>query len=195
MKAPRLTTQGFVNRHRKPLFILSTVVLAAYLVWIPNPLPLSAMAVLSAEFSGAVLLFAGIVGRILATISIGGHKDREIMQTELYSICRNPLYFASFLMVTGVGLLSGRLDFLFLVMAAYLAIFYPMMLNEAKYLRERFEDFADYEARVPLFFPNFHLWQERGRIDISFRLVKRTLLDASLALLVVPVMVFFRAFG
>lgn len=195
MNTPRLTTQGFVNHHRKPLFILIAAALAVYLVVLPNPFPLSITAVLSAEFTGAILIFAGILGRILATISIGGHKDRSIVQTELYSVCRNPLYFASFLMATGVGLLSGRLDFLLLVTAAYLAIFYPMMLNEARYLRCRFEDFADYEMRVPLFFPNFHLWQERGRIDISFRLVKRTLLDASLALLVVPVMLFVRNFG
>ena len=79
-------------------------------------------------------------------------------------------------------------------MGAYLAIFYPMMLNEAKYLRDRFEDFADYETRVPLFFPNFGLWQERKKFEISFSLVKRTLLDASLALLVVPVMILVRAF-
>jgi len=195
MKSSRLATQGFVNHHRKLLFALTAFALATYLIFVPNPWQLSAIGLLAAEFTGAILIFAGILGRILATISIGGHKDRDIMQTELYSICRNPLYFASFLMAMGVGSLSGRLDFLILVMASYLAIFYPMMINEAKYLRSRFDDFAEYESRVPLFFPNFHLWQERGRFEISFRLVKRTLLDASLVLLVVPVMVFVRAFA
>lgn len=195
VKPPRLSTQGFFNLHRKSLFRLMAAALAVYLIFIPDPWELPAIGLLSAEFAGAILIFAGILGRILATISIGGHKDRGIMQTELYSVCRNPLYFASFLMAIGVGLLSGRLDFLLLVMAAYLVIFYPMMLNEANYLRNKFEDFAAYEGRVPLFFPKFNLWQERGKIEISFRLVKRTLLDASLALLVVPVMVIVRAFG
>ncbi len=195
MKPSRLTTQGFVNHHRKLLFSLTATALTTYLIFVPNPWRLSETGALAAEFTGAILIFAGILGRILATISIGGHKDRDIMQTELYSICRNPLYFASFLMAAGVGLLSARPDFLLVVTTAYFAIFYPMMINEAKYLRDRFEIFADYETRVPLFFPNFNLWQERGRFEISFRLVKRTLLDASLALLVVPVMLCVRAFG
>lgn len=195
VKPPRLNTQGFVNQHRKLLFTLTAAALIAYLVFVPNPWRLPTLGFVAAEFAGIALIFAGILGRIFATISIGGHKDRSIVQTELYSICRNPLYFASFLMSVGMGLLSGRLDFMVLMMAAYLAIFYPMMLNEASYLRERFEDFAVYEARVPLFFPNFNLWQERKKIEISFRLVKRTLLDASLALLLIPAMALFRIFG
>jgi protein-S-isoprenylcysteine O-methyltransferase Ste14 len=79
-----------------------------------------------------------LIFSLLATISSGGHKDKKVMQTELYSICRNPLYFASFLMAVGVGLLTGRVDFLLLITVAYLAIFYPMTLNEAKYLTGRF---------------------------------------------------------
>ena len=195
MKPSRLLLQGFTNFHRKTLFRLAAIALLSYLVFVPDPWKLPGTMVLSAQFAGVLLVFAGILGRILATISIGGHKDRRIMKTELYSICRNPLYFASLLMAIGVGTVSGRLDFLVLVMAGYLVIFYPMMLNEAKYLREHFEDFAEYEARVPLFFPSFKLWEERKHIEINFKLVKRTLLDSSLALLAIPVIVLVRAFG
>jgi protein-S-isoprenylcysteine O-methyltransferase Ste14 len=194
MKRPLLSTQGFINHHRKMFFRLMAIGLLLYLCLVPNPWNFSKMAILSGQFAGAVLIFIGIIGRVMAIISIGGHKDSKVMQTELYSICRNPLYFSSFLMAIGVGLLSGRLDFTLLIMAGYLAIFYPMMLNEARYLRETFEDFAEYESRVPLFFPKPTLWKERARIDISFRLVKRTLLDASLALLVIPIMLLFRAY-
>jgi protein-S-isoprenylcysteine O-methyltransferase Ste14 len=195
IKQSRLSTQGFINDYRKLIFSLLAVTLAAYLALTSNPWHLSAIGMLAAEFAGILLVFAGILGRILATISIGGHKDKKVMQTELYSICRNPLYFASFLIAIGVGLLTGRLDFLVLTTVAYLAIFYPMMRNEARCLRENFGEFAAYEARVPLFFPSFGLWEERKNIEINFRLVKRTLLDASLALLVVPVMLFVRAFS
>lgn len=193
MSSPRLSTQGFVNQYRKPLFRLVAIGLAAYLFYAPNPWKLPEIAVLSSQIAGILLLFAGILGRVLATVSIGGHKDRTIVKTELYSVCRNPLYFASFLMAVGVGLLSGRLDFLLLEAASFLAIFYPMMLNEAKYLGNRFDDYAEYAARVPLFFPNFALWDERRNFEISFRLVKRTLLDASLALPLIPVMILARA--
>jgi hypothetical protein len=83
-------------------------------------------------------------------------------------------------------------DFTVLVSASFLAIFHPMMRNEANFLREKFADFAEYEQRVPLFFPNFALWQERGKIEIRFDRVKRTLLDASLALIVVPALILIR---
>jgi protein-S-isoprenylcysteine O-methyltransferase Ste14 len=193
MKRPLLSLQGFTNKHRKRLFGIMLIGLFAYLIFVPNPWKLSEIGTLAAEFAGTLFIFAGILGRIMAIISIGGHKDRQIMQTELYSVCRNPLYFSSLLIAIGVGLLTGRADFTLLVVAAYLAIFYPMMLNEANYLRNNFEDFAAYEAKVPLLFPNFKLWQERSRFEISFRLVKRTLLDASVALLVIPLILAIRA--
>lgn len=193
-RARRLATQGFINLHRKMVFRLMGVALLVYLIFVPNPWKLPSVGLQCAEFGGILLIFAGILGRVLATISIGGHKDRSIMKTELYSVCRNPLYFSSFLMAIGVGLISGRLDFTILLTLAYLAIFYPMMINEARYLRDNFEDFADYESRIPLFFPNPRLWEERKKFEINFKLVKRTLLDASLALLVIPVMILIRAY-
>lgn len=192
MTSSRLRNQGFVNVHRKLLFRLMAILLTAYLFYAPVPWTPPEIAILSAQISGSLLIFVGILGRILATISIGGLKDRVIVRTELYSVSRNPLYFSSFLMAMGVGLLSGRVDFVFLAGISFLAIFYPMMLNEARYLSLRFEDFADYERTVPLFFPNFTLWKERRGFEINFKLVKRTLLDASLVLPVIPVMILIR---
>jgi protein-S-isoprenylcysteine O-methyltransferase Ste14 len=193
MSSKRLRDQGFVNRYRKPLFILMMLGLAAYLYFVKDPWKLPSMGVMSLQLAGAILMFAGILGRILATITIGGHKDKTVVRTEIYSICRNPLYFASFLMALGVGALSGRLDFTLVIALAYLAVFYPMMINEARYLREKFEDFSDYEKQVPLFFPNPTLWQERHHFEINYRLVRRTLLDACIALPVIPLMFILRA--
>jgi protein-S-isoprenylcysteine O-methyltransferase Ste14 len=189
MKSTRLRAQGFTNLHRKLIFRLLAISLAAYLFYMPNPWKLEQPVVLCAQISGILLMCAGIVGRVLATLSIGGFKDRVIVKTELYSVCRNPLYFASFLMALGVGLLSARLDFISLVTAFFLLVFYPMMRNEAKFLREKFADFADYEREVPLFFPNFAIWKERQRFEISFSLVRRTLLDSSLILFSIPLLI------
>ena len=192
MTSTRLREQGFTNLHRKLIFRLLAISLAAYLFYVPNLWKLEQPVVLCAQISGILLMFAGIIGRVLATLSIGGLKDRVIVKTELYSVCRNPLYFASFLMALGVGLISARVDFTVLVTAAFLVIFYPMMRNEASLLRAKFADFAEYEQRVPLFFPNFALWRERGRIEISFSRIKRTLLDSSIVLLAIPVLILLR---
>ena len=192
MSSKRLREQGFFNHHRKLVFRLLAITLLAYLFYAPDPWPLHQPQALCLQLAGTLLMFVGILGRVFATLSIGGLKDRSIMKTELYSVCRNPLYFASFLMAIGVGLLFARLDFTALTIAAYLAIFYPMMRNEAKSLREKFPDFVAYETRVPLFFPNFTLWREREQFQIHFHRAKRTLLDASLILLAIPVMIVIR---
>ncbi|MCU0778794.1 MAG: isoprenylcysteine carboxylmethyltransferase family protein [Akkermansiaceae bacterium] len=195
MNSPRLRAQGFSNLHRKLIFRLLAIALAVYLFYIPNPWQLHESPATGLRFTGVLLMFGGILGRIFSTLSIGGLKDRIIVQTELYSVCRNPLYFSSFLMAAGTGLLFARLDFTILVVAAFMGIFLPMMRNEARFLREKFPEYADYERRVPLFFPNFLLWQEREQYQINFRLLKRTLFDASLILLAIPVMLFLRVWA
>ncbi len=182
----RLKEQGFVNEYRKPIFVLLVLGLLGYLGLVPGfgEAPQGYGRTLDAI--GVVVIVAGIVMRVLATISIGGSKDKRIVKTEVYSITRNPLYFASFLMALGVGFVSQRLDFMILLLAGFLAIFFPMMVSEANYLRKRFPDYAEYEKRVPMFFPNPFKWSERQIFEIRFKLVKRTFLDASLVLLVVP---------
>lgn len=189
MISSRLRQQGFINLHRKNLVRVLAASLVIHLFYAPDLLKIPDAGIVCAQIAGALMIFAGIMGRVLATITIGGHKDRTIIRTEVYSICRNPLYFASFLMALGIGLLSGRPDFTVLVAVAYLAIFYPMMLNEAKFLRAKFEDFAEYERQVPLFIPDFRLWTQRKTFDVNFKLVSRTMLDASLALPAIPIMI------
>jgi protein-S-isoprenylcysteine O-methyltransferase Ste14 len=195
MKSIRLHEQGFSNLHRKLIFRVLAISLVAYLFYVPNPWPLHEPVVLDMMLAGILLMFTGILGRIFSTLSIGGLKDRVIVQTELYSVCRNPLYFSSLLMAVGTGLLFARLDFTVLLVAAFTGIFLPMMHNEARYLRSKFPDYAEYERQVPLLFPDFRLWRAREQFHINFRLLKRTLLDASLVLLAVPVMLLLRMFA
>jgi protein-S-isoprenylcysteine O-methyltransferase Ste14 len=178
----RLRDQGFVNHYRKFILRLLAVALAAYLFYVPSPWDLSATSAALLQASGSLLMFAGIVGRVFATLSIGGRKDQTIIRTELYSLCRNPLYFSSFLMTIGFGLVTGRVDFTVVAAAAYLAVFYPMMLNEARFLKARFPEYGEYENSVPLFIPDFSRWQARETFEINCRLVFRTLLDAAIAL-------------
>lgn len=167
MKSIRLRKQGFSNLHRKLIFRLLAIALAACLLDVPNPWPLHESAALGIRFTGTLLMFAGILGRIFSTLTIGGLKDRVIVQTELYWVCRNPLYFSSFLMAVGTGLLFARLDFSILIVVAFIVVFYPMMRNEARVLREKFPDYDEYVRRVPLFLPNFLLWRERGEFPVN----------------------------
>lgn len=192
MKSKRLREQGFFNLHRKLIFRLFAIVLAAYYFYVPNLWPIADIIVFWSQITGVLFIFAGIIGRTFSALTIGGFKDRIIVKTELYSVCRNPLYFASFLMALGVGLLSGRADFAILLIILFMTLFYQMMLNEADVLRDKFEDFAAYEKRVPLFFPNVFLWQGRKEFEINFERVRRTLLDSSVILIILPIFIILR---
>ena len=51
---------------------------------------------------GLLLLFIGIMGRLYATLYIGGMKNsgsdgNSFIIDGIYSVCRNPLYFFSFI--------------------------------------------------------------------------------------------------
>jgi protein-S-isoprenylcysteine O-methyltransferase Ste14 len=195
MISSRLRQQGFVNLRRKPLFVLLASLLMSYLYFVQSPWQIPPAWTIPGLVIGILLILTGLMGRVFATLSIGGRKDREIVRTELYSICRNPLYLSSFLIALGVGVLSGRVDFLILAAASMLAIFYPMMINEARFLRSHFEEFADYERTVPLFIPKLRLWQERRKFEVDFRLLKRTFLDASLVIPLIPLILILRNFS
>lgn len=183
----RLRGQGFVNLYRKPLVILAIGAALAYLYLVPNPWRFHDWMRLAAQICGTILVFAGIIGRASSTLTIGGRKDREIVATEFYSVCRNPLYFSSFLMALGLGVISARPDFALLAAIACLAVFHPMIRNEEAVLRANFPDFDSYASCVPRFIPDFTLWIQRDRFEVNFKLFKRTLLDASVALLAIPV--------
>lgn len=192
----RLRKQGFANQYRKPLFITLLILLTAYYFYTPDPWhPADSLRSLS-RFSGMIALTAGIIIRILSTLTIGGKKDRVLVTTELYSVCRNPLYFASFLMTLGTGLATARWDFTIIIAASFLSIFGPMMKNEADFLRKRFPEFTAYECRVPLFFPDFSLWQARPLIEeVNFRLILRTTFDSLLVFLLPGLLLCIRYFA
>ena len=141
------------------------------------------------EPAGILLLFAGVMGRAFSTITIGGRKDKELVTTEIYSTVRHPLYFFSFLFMIGIGLLIRRPEIMMYLMAAYLAVFIPMMKNEEKYLTAKFgEQYTAYAKTVPFFIPDFRLYTARERIETNPRLIGRTLLEASLVLIFIPLM-------
>jgi protein-S-isoprenylcysteine O-methyltransferase Ste14 len=101
---------------------------------------------------GGVLAAFGLLVRGIAS----GHlrKDRELAVTGPYACTRNPLYLGSALLAAGF-VVAGHSWVAGVLVAAYFGIFYyAVMRNEEEDLRARFgAAFAEYAARVPLFFP------------------------------------------
>ncbi len=62
-----------------------------------------------------------------------------------------------------------------------------MLLNEEKYLQGLLgEKYTAHMKTTPRFISNFRKWQAREEVTINLKLVLRTLLDGSLAILLIP---------
>ncbi len=80
-------------------------------------------------------------------------KNRELTRTGPYAHTRNPLYLGSMLIAFGFAVAAGRVWLGVLVLALFLAIYWPTILSEEAYLRGAFPDFDAYAARVPRLLP------------------------------------------
>jgi hypothetical protein len=70
-----------------------------------------------------VVFLAGAGLRFWATLYIGGRKEWTLVNDGPYSLCRNPLYVGSLLMLLSIGLLLDSLTFL--VVTSAVVMVYP----------------------------------------------------------------------
>jgi protein-S-isoprenylcysteine O-methyltransferase Ste14 len=122
---------------------------------------------LSCEAVGWPLFILGATFRWWATLYIGDRKTYQFVNQGPYSICRNPLYFGTWLMGIAIAFLIQSLVFglmLLVVSVFYLGITIP---NEERLLaREYPNEFSQYRQRVPRFFPRFNLYQSPDVIEV-----------------------------
>lgn len=80
-------------------------------------------------------------------------KNAELTRTGPYAHTRNPLYLGSMLIAFGFAVAAGRIWLGVLLVALFLAIYWPTILSEEVYLRSVFPDFDAYAAAVPRLLP------------------------------------------
>lgn len=98
-----------------------------------------------------------IIGEFFRFLSSGIIKKNEVLTKEgIYSLCRNPLYFGSFLISFGFSIASHNL-FIWLYFIIFFPLIYlPTIKNEEIFLENKFgEEFRKYKKEVPSFFPVF----------------------------------------
>jgi protein-S-isoprenylcysteine O-methyltransferase Ste14 len=139
------------------------------------------------EWVGIVLIVTCILGRTWASLYIGGRKVNNLVQAGPYSVCRNPLYFFSFLGAAGVGAQVGSIVLGLLCAAIAVLVFTVVVIEEERLLGETHgAAFAKYKARVPRFLPNPRLWKDVPTLTVHQLRVVRTFADALLFLMSVP---------
>ncbi|MDD3147445.1 MAG: isoprenylcysteine carboxylmethyltransferase family protein [Candidatus Riflebacteria bacterium] len=109
---------------------------------------------------GMPLVLAGEALRVWGLMHIGPTtRTREICADRLvtsgpYSCCRNPLYLANLLKITGFMMIAGNLKYAATVLAFYCVEFSTMIPYEEGFLATKFpEEHRLYRDSVPAFFP------------------------------------------
>jgi protein-S-isoprenylcysteine O-methyltransferase Ste14 len=141
------------------------------------------------QWSGLGLIFMCLLGRTWTALYIAGQKRRALVTTGPYSIVRNPLYLFTLLGAAGVGMASSSLVMTAICSAFAAAVFLSVVRREEQFLLATFpREFPQYIARVPRLLPRFSTWQDAEQLIVQPRLVCRTFLDATLLLMVVPLL-------
>jgi protein-S-isoprenylcysteine O-methyltransferase Ste14 len=126
--------------------------------------------------AGIVLAAIGMVGRIWCLTYSSGYKSAELVTQGPYSVCRNPLYFFSFIGLLGIGLATESLALTaFLIL--FFALVYPAVIaGEEQFLSGKFgAPYADYCARVPRFLPRWSQLSEPESYAVQPRTLRRSL--------------------
>jgi protein-S-isoprenylcysteine O-methyltransferase Ste14 len=141
------------------------------------------------EFWGHLFVSGGVLIRILSSVYIGGRKNESLITEGPFSVVRNPLYFGSFLAMTGVALTTGSLTFLAVMIVAFCLYYRVTVKREEAHLEAKFgARYRNYAARVPSWLPEPLLWEEPREIKTRPPFVRLAVMDASVFLLVVPLL-------
>lgn len=139
------------------------------------------------EHAGRALMAVAIIGRTWCSLYIGGRKKAMLVDVGPYSVCRNPLYFFSFIGAAGAGAQFGSITAAVAATLITLLVFTIVVRKEERFLSERFgEPYLAYKARVPRFLPNVRLWRNVDTLEIRPQLVVRTFVDACVFLAAIP---------
>lgn len=157
------------------LAVMLLAILATSLSAWHNTLPLMEYLL---PLAGWALVGIGVIGRIWSASYISGYKNAKLIMDGPYSICRNPLYFFSFVGGLGVMLLTETLTLPLLFVGLFLGYYMQVMVREEKRLhRIHGAAFDAYQARVPRFWPNFSLFSEPESYTVSARYFRQFLTE------------------
>jgi protein-S-isoprenylcysteine O-methyltransferase Ste14 len=106
-------------------------------------------------FVAATLLVGiAVMGRLWCSVYIAGHKKKTLITYGPYSLCRNPLYFFSFLGAIGVGCATETLT-IPAIIAIVFAAYYPRVIRREETALAAIHglEYDRYVRTVPRFFP------------------------------------------
>lgn len=174
-----LRARSLVEKKRKILSQLFVIALGILILFSRSHWERSGLVAEILFVIGLFLIGVATVGRLWCSLYICGYKTNELITVGPYSVCRNPLYFFSFLGGIGVGLATETLTVALIILAAFL-LYYPFMIrSEEKKLRSvHGEDFERYADKTPRFWPSIAGFYEPEEYIIKPRRFRKRAFDA-----------------
>lgn len=110
------------------------------------------------DIIGLLLCTIGAFGRIWCGYFISGFKNKKVVKEGPYSMCRNPLYYFSFIGMLGIVLITHSLLIMSVMLIAFFG-YYPFVIigEESKLEKIIGKDYINYKREVPRFLPKFSL--------------------------------------
>ena len=168
------------------LLRLSAIPIVFLVIFVRPRWEVESATAVSIELAGDGFLLAGLAIRIWSILYVGGRKSHELVTTGPYSICRNPLYVGTFLLVIGVGLCFENLPVLLLTAVIILPVHVVVVRLEERHLASIFpEAYPAYMKRVPRFRPRLSTYESPEMVSVSVRAIRRVMVD-TLAVLLIP---------
>jgi protein-S-isoprenylcysteine O-methyltransferase Ste14 len=102
-----------------------------------------------------ILGLCGIVPGLLIRALASGHvrKNESLTSSGPYAYTRNPLYLGSLLIGLGFTIAARSWWIAAALAVMFAGIYLPVIRDEERFLRIRFQDFAEYERTVPRILP------------------------------------------
>jgi protein-S-isoprenylcysteine O-methyltransferase Ste14 len=140
------------------------------------------------ELTSIVLIFLGTYGRLWCTLFISGYKTNKLITVGPYSICRNPLYFFSFIGTLGIALQTEMITFVVIAIFGFAFLYSIIIKGEEKKLLEiHGKEFEEYCKRVPRFFPKFSLYTEPETYQFNTLRYRRAFMEGMWFVIIYPV--------
>jgi protein-S-isoprenylcysteine O-methyltransferase Ste14 len=131
------------------------------------------------RFIGWMLLAAGVIGRCWCGSYISGYKNDRLIMDGPYSLCRNPLYFFSFLAGLGLMFITETLLMPAAFFVVYLTYYAQVIRAEETYLASLHgAGFESYMQRIPRFWPSSAHYHEPENHLVSTKHYRRHLSEA-----------------
>jgi protein-S-isoprenylcysteine O-methyltransferase Ste14 len=144
---------------------------------------LEGLAGLFAQAAGFLLVLAGTLWRLWASVFIAGRKDAEVVRDGPYARCRHPLYLGSLVVGLGLGL-ATRSAVLSLAVPLLLALALAAAIRrEERYLLERHgEAWRQYQTETPALWPRLGMPATMASRPVELGIYRKAFLDAAAVL-------------